>query len=372
MGNIIDYVESEFHTMKEKKFNTVDSLILSQVTSYVYDDLVGSVYDLKPPVYFKDLLKAECFDKMFRRFVKAKKNKQLLFALASSPRFRDIKINYYISKIDLLEEKQFSATTFILDDEFAYLAFRGTDSSVVGWKEDFNMSFISPIPSQLEGVKYVNNISNLIPHKLYIGGHSKGGNIAVYSSIFCNTSIRDRIESIYSHDGPGFPKEIVKCNEFQFMKNKINKTIPYSSLVGILLTNHEHYHVVKSSGVGGFMQHDPFLWEIEEGDFVYLDELSSKSKYISRTLNSWINEIPIEKRKQLIESLFNILNSTNVNNISDITLNWRSNFPIILESIKNMDADEKSFILELFRELALLSIKNIPNENKKYVILERK
>ena len=116
MKNIIDYVENEFNNMNEKKFNSVDSLILSQVTNYLYDDLVGNINNIKPPVYFKDLLKAEYFDKMFQSFIIPKKNKHLLFALAASPRFRDIKINYHVSKSDNNEEKQFSATTFILEE----------------------------------------------------------------------------------------------------------------------------------------------------------------------------------------------------------------------------------------------------------------
>ena len=129
MRIIIDYVENEFHTINEKNFNPVDSLILSQVTNYFYDDIVPNICNLKPPVYFKDLLKAEYFNKMFKSFIKPKKNKHLLFALAASPRFRDVQINYHISKIDLEAEKQFSATTFIINNEFAYLGFRGTDTT---------------------------------------------------------------------------------------------------------------------------------------------------------------------------------------------------------------------------------------------------
>ena len=366
MKNIIDYVESEFSSMNDKKFNAVDSLILSQVTNFFYDDLVGNINNPKPPVYFKDLLKAEHFEKMFRSFLIPKKNKNLLFALAASPRFRDIKINYYVSKISSDEEKQFSATTFILNDEYAYIGFRGTDSTVIGWKEDFNMAFVSPIPSQLEGVNYVNKVANLIPHKLLIGGHSKGGNIAVYSSMNCDNNIKQRIKTIYSHDGPGFREEVINSKEFKSIKNKINKTMPYSSLVGILLENHEYYHVVKSNGVGGIMQHDPFSWEINKDDFVYLDNLSNKSKYINKTLNTWLSQISDEKRKQFIDSIFNILNSTNSETITDIALNWKVNFPIILDALKNMDPEEKVLIMELFGQLASLSLRHSQKNDKNY------
>lgn len=372
MRNIIDYVENEFHTLSEKKFNPVDSLVLSQVTNYFYDDLVGNLSSLKPPIYFKDLLKAEYFEKMFRSFIIPKKNKQLLFALSASPRFRNIQINYHVSKIDPIAEEQFSATTFIINNEFAYLGFRGTDNTVVGWKEDFNMAFVSPVPSQVEGVKYVNTVSKLIPHKLYIGGHSKGGNIAVYSAINCNESIKSRIVTVYSHDGPGFREEVTKSDEFKSTRNKINKTIPYSSLVGILLENHEDYHVVKSNGIGGIMQHDPFSWEVGKDNFIYMSELSAKSKYVNKTLNKWLSEISDDKRKQFIEALFDILDSTKSETITDIAVNWKTNLPIILDAIKNMDPEEKILIMELFRQLAVLSIKNKSSNDKNYVVLQRK
>lgn len=372
MKNIIDYVENEFHTINEKKFNTVDSLVLSQVTNYFYDDLVGNLHNIKPPIYFKDLLKAEYYEKMFRTFISPRKNKQLLFALASSPRFRNIGINYHVSKIDVDEEKQFSATTFILNNEFAYLGFRGTDTTVIGWKEDFNMAFVCPIPSQLEGVLYINTVSKLLPHKLYIGGHSKGGNIAVYSAMNCDKNIQPRIKKVYSHDGPGFREEVIKSKEFKDVKNKINKTIPYSSLVGILLENHEHYHVVKSSGVGGIMQHDPFWWEVENNDFVYVDELSSKSKYVNKTLNNWLSNISDEKRKQFIESLFEILNSTKCETITDIAANWKINLPIILDAIKHMKPEEKVLIMDLFKQLAFLSVKGMSKNDKNYIVLQNK
>ncbi len=370
MKNIIHYVENEFSTLKQKKFNTVDSLILSQVTNFFYDDLVGSLDNKKPPIYFKDLLKAEYFDKMFDNFFPPKNNRNLLFALACSPRFRDIKILYHTSKTNLDEEIQFSATTFILDDENIYIGFRGTDTSVVGWKEDFNMFVISPVPSQIEGVAYVNEVSKLLSHNIYIGGHSKGGNIAVYSAMKCDNSIKKRINTIYSHDGPGFMLNITRSEDFKSIRNKINKTIPYSSLFGILLENHERYHVVKSNAVGGILQHDPFSWEISKSDFVYLDDLSLKSKHINKTINNWMNETTEQKRKQFVECLFNILNSTNSKSLTDIAFNWKVNFPIILDSIKNMEQKEKDLILELFKQLAHLSLKPQTRNHSGYIVLD--
>ena len=197
MENIIDYAKTELHTMDIKEFNDVDSLILSQLSYIKLDELIGTIDSNSDSILLKDLLKAEFFPKMFKDIAYAEQTKDLLFNLCSNPRFRNIKINYHISKTDPIFEKQFSATTFILNENLAYIAFRGTDYSIVGWKEDFNMAFTIPVPSQLEGVGYINKISKLIPHDFYVGGHSKGGNIAVYASMHCDFEASPRIKKIF-------------------------------------------------------------------------------------------------------------------------------------------------------------------------------
>lgn len=364
MKNIIDYAETELHPMSIREFNSVDSLILSQISYIMLDELVGDVNSNKDSITFKDLLKSEFFSKMFDTIPYGNLTKELLFYLSASPRFRDIRINYHISKTDTISEKQFSATTFILDNTSAYIAFRGTDYSVVGWKEDFNMAFVTPVPSQLEGVEYINKISELIPHDLYIGGHSKGGNLAVYASMNCNYRASSRIKKIFSHDGPGFREEIIKSDAFSKIKDKINKTLPYSSIIGMLLENHEDYHVVKSNKFGGLKQHNPFSWEIKDYDFVYLEKISHGSKYTCDTLHKWLKEVDDEKRKLFIDGLFNILTSTKSESFIEISENWQENIPLIWDSLKNMDEEIKSIFIELIKELSTLYIKNLAHIDK--------
>lgn len=364
MENIINYAEKELATLNEKEFNAVDSLILSQISNILLDNLVGSINSNREPVKFKDLLKSELFSKMFDKVPYHQPTKQLLFYLAASPRFRDIRINYHISKTDSSSEKQFSATTFILNNTYAYVAFRGTDYSLIGWKEDFNMAFTKAIPSQIEGVQYLNTIAKLIPHSLYIGGHSKGGNIAVYAAMNCNYRVKPRIKKIFSHDGPGFRKEIIESDAFNEIKDKINKTLPQSSLIGMLLENHEEYHVVKSNKFGGLRQHDPFSWEIVDSDFNYLEKISYGSKYTSDTLNNWLSNICDEKRRLFIDGLFDIFTCTKSQSFIEISQNWKNNIPIIFNALKNMDNEVKSMIIELFKELSTFYIKSLTHHDK--------
>lgn len=367
MENIINYAEKELATLNEKEFNAIDSLILSQISNILLNNLVGCINSNREPVKFKDLLKAELFPRMFDKVPYEESTKQLLFCLAASPRFRDIRINYHISKTDPISEKQFSATTFILNNTYAYIAFRGTDYSVIGWKEDFNMAFITPVPSQIEGVEYLNTIAKLIPHNLYVGGHSKGGNIAVYAAMNCNYRVAPRIKKIFSHDGPGFREEVIKSAPFTKIKDKIHITLPNSSLIGMLLENYEDYHIVKSNKFGGVRQHNPFSWEIKNFDFIYLEKFSPSSRYTTATLHGWLNTVCDEKRKLFIETLFDIFDSTKSETFVEITQNWKKNIPIIFDSIKNIDSEVKSMIIQLIKELSIFYIKNLTHTDTKNI-----
>lgn len=211
MKNIIDYAIGESDTFKNRKFNAADSLVLSQLAYLRFDKFVPGLFDIATPVSIKEIASKENLDMLFRDTWNSKNNRRLFFALANSSRFRDLKMVFYVNKIDNKTEKQFSAITFLLDDCSSYIAYRGTDSTFIGWKEDFNMAFINPIPSQEEGVAYLNAVADRISGQLKIGGHSKGGNIAVYSSIKCRQPVQKRITHVFSHDGPGFRDEVFQC-----------------------------------------------------------------------------------------------------------------------------------------------------------------
>ncbi|MEY8356917.1 Mbeg1-like protein [Lachnospiraceae bacterium 54-53] len=221
--NIIDYAESQMENFKAKKFNLVDSLVLSQFVYIHFNDVVPGLSDNQEPVRIGELLKAEHIPHMLHNVRDPKSNHRLLLALGMSPRFRDIRMCCFSDSLNIAEQKQFAAVTYLIDDETAYVAYRGTDSSIVGWKEDFNMAFISPVPAQQEGVSYLNAVAERFAHMLMVGGHSKGGNIAVYSSMGCHPTIQDRIVSIYSHDGPGFRNEIFTSEKYARIKSKCFK-----------------------------------------------------------------------------------------------------------------------------------------------------
>ena len=151
----------------------------------------------------------------------------------------DIRLNHYIDLISDKWEMQFSAVTAYLADGLTHVLFRGTDETMIGWKEDFNMAFMTPVPAQVKAVDYLHYAAERIRGGFSVGGHSKGGNLAVYSAMKCSRLVRERITSIYSQDGPGFTKETLEDGDFDAIKDRIQKYVPHSSIIGMLFQTQE-------------------------------------------------------------------------------------------------------------------------------------
>jgi hypothetical protein len=365
MKNIIHYVENEMNTLGKKGFNPVDSLVLSQLSYININAFVSDHADNRETLRIKDLLQADFFDKIFQSvWWDPLSTKKLLFAVAASPRFRNIKLDYIVEELDGKKEKQFFAVTFFIEDkETAYIAFRGTDATLIGWKEDFNMAYISPIPSQQDALRYVSCVAKKYPGKFIIGGHSKGGNLAVFAAMMCDCEIQNRIIRVYSHDGPGFKENIFEREDCNSILKRIHKTIPQSSLIGILLESQGSYSVVKSSRIG-IMQHDPYSWYVNENDFFILEHLSAGSKYFNKTINDWLGNITNEEREKFVDAIFTVFNASNKSKFTEFGEEWYKNVSNMLAAAKNIDPKTKKFVHQTFKSLAVLAVKNYPYRHR--------
>jgi Protein of unknown function (DUF2974). len=359
MENIITYAQTNMQPMTANKFNAVDSLILSKLC-YLHFERIVPALSGKPPVRLAALLRAELFESIFANQFEAEDFRRFLFSLAASPRYRNIGLNYYVDHYDPKQEKQFSAVTFLLEDKTAYVAYRGTDSTFIGWKEDFNMAYMSPIPSQQAGVEYLNAIAKRIPKRfaLRVGGHSKGGNLAVYSAVMCSPNVQKRIIGVYNHDGPGFKSSISENAEYLRIKDCIYTTLPESSLIGMLLQRHEHYSVVKSNK-RGIMQHEPFTWIVSDNDFVYADHIKSGAMHRNKTLNEWLNQMTDENRKRIVDVLFQVIDKTNAGTLQEFSEDWLGSVGAMLGAMKSLDPESRKLLLQTFNELAKLSFRNM-------------
>ena len=268
----------------------------------------------------------------------------------------------YINKIDAEQEKQFSAITVLMPDGTIYVSYRGTDNTIVGWKEDFNMSFKSHIASQISAKQYLEEIAKEYPSsKIIIGGHSKGGNIAVYAATFASKDVKDRIINVYNNDGPGFCEDVIETPEYQEILPRVHTYIPQSSIIGRLMNHKEKYTIVESVQ-RGIMQHDLYSWQLLGKEFVTLKKLTNESEFIDKTIKDWLENVEPEKREQVIDAVFEILNTTEAQTMKELKANWFANAKTILGTYKNIDSDTKEMVWQTVNELLKVAKNNIFEE----------
>jgi hypothetical protein len=220
--------------------------------------------------------------------------------------------------IDPKTELQFSAVTFLLGNGTAVVTYRGTDDTLVGWKEDMNMCFLPVVPAQLKAVEYLHTVAKTHKGKIILAGHSKGGNLAVYAAVQCDPDIRERITAIYSNDGPGFGKNILDDPDYQQIRPLICNLVPHSSVVGMLLEHDENFTVVKSRQKSGLLQHNGLSWEILGNSFVHLKDVTPESRKLDRTVNQWIRDMTPEQREEFAEAVYQLFSVDGAQTLTDL------------------------------------------------------
>ena len=354
MSNVCEYVKWRGDlTLKQSKFNEIDALILTRLSYFPFDQLIQPNEEATVEELSKRFEKA---DKSTMKILWEDDN-ELFPLMGKSERFGKMSVTQYVNKINAEQEKQFSATTVILPDNTIFVTYRGTDATIVGWKEDFNMCFKSHIASQKDAVEYLNMVSKKYKWLIRIGGHSKGGNLAVYAAMFTNSKVKKRIINIYNNDGPGFDDEIIKTKEYKEILPKVHTYIPQSSVIGRLLNHEEKYTVVQSIQKG-IMQHDLYSWQLEGKEFICLEKVTNGSEIFDKTLKEWLINITPEQRGIVIDTAFDILNTTEVEYFSELKKNWFLNIRLMLGRYKNLDDESKKVISEIVQKL-VSTVKNI-------------
>ena len=351
VGTIIDYIkEYGDYTFSEKPLGEVDSLVLCQFSYLKFDGLVPGIDDDAPPVSIRQVFENRDYDNLYGDERYREKNTELFLAMVHSRRFGSLKINYYVNQIELEKETQFSAVTFQLDESLIYIAYRGTDETIVGWKEDLNLAFSEPAPGQLKSVEYLEKSAGRIGKPFYMGGHSKGGNFAVYAAMNCRQDIQDNIVIIFNHDGPGFRPEVREKGQFDKIESRIRQTVPHSSMVGMLLSSEGNYRVVESRNFG-LAQHDPYSWLVEKDDFQIVKQIYSGRMFVDTTLNDWILSLNQEQMRIFVDTLYDVVKASEADNLIDFTANWKRSIQGIMSAIKNVDADTVKIMNDIMKAL---------------------
>ena len=288
----------------------------------------------------------------------------LLKKAAVCERFRAVRVSGFVNTVDTDRQIQFAAATFAYAPGEMYIAFRGTDNTIVGWREDLNFSFLPVTPGQEQAAEYVSRAAAAAQGSITVGGHSKGGNFAVYGAAFCDPAARDRITRVYSNDGPGFNRSIVNSPEYAAVLDRILKIIPESSLVGILLSSRAERKVIRSSAKGT-AQHDPYSWCVMGAAFEEADARSTSGILLDDTLNNWADALSDDDLRIFVNTIFDVLEASGVETIKEINQNKRMTYNAILKAIGQVDAESKSEFMELIRRLLLSGKDAVVSETKK-------
>ncbi len=316
VGNLFDYIAWRGDlSFDQSEFNAVDGLVLAMF-SYIklkgHGDFAGQ--SLKQAINaIKDVPVKEKI--MIIGFVQESTDKFIKEAVKSK-RFKDLKIIDYVDEYNEESTKQFAAISFKLPNNTIYIAYRGTDDSLVGWKEDFNMAFINGIPSQVAAAQYAQQIYDKYELPIRLGGHSKGGNLAVWAGANLSSNAKEKLLQILSYDGPGFLDEFLESDGYKAVVDRIISYIPESSIVGILM-GHCDYLVIKSS-THLMLQHDPLSWNIIGKRFDFASDRSQSGKKMDAMINNVIKDMDKTQVSELVDKIFDIVSETNAKTLDDL------------------------------------------------------
>ncbi len=357
MGNIIDYVNNFRYTFAEREFSEVDSLVLCQLSYLKMKNLIPGLEDGQDFVSFKEVAVREHEEQIFADERYREDNQKLVEAVLNSRRFAELKLNYYVDILDKEMEIQFSAVTCLpgkdaAGEQICYIVYRGTDENLVGWKEDFTLAFSEPVVGQLYAARYMRKAAGHLSGKFYLGGHSKGGNLAVFAAMSSSAVLQERIIQVFSHDGPGFKPQVLERYEYERIADKVNKILPGSSLVGMLLEHGDSYNVVESSSYG-LWQHNPYTWVVdpEDGTFQHRENLKNGARLMDTAVTDWILSLDDEQVGRFSDVLFRVLGASEADNLIDFKNDWKKSLTGILQELKEMDEETKDETEEIIREL---------------------
>jgi hypothetical protein len=353
MGTIFDYLtwrgDLDF---SRSPFNPVDNIILCQIAYLPFDGIVPGP-DERADISIKDAAHILCRklqdeDERAKLQLLFKEDPALISVLCDTNRFGNCRLRGYVNHIDTEKEIQFSALCINTGYGSHFIAYRGTDVTFVGWKEDLNMSFSKVVPAQLAAVDYLAKMTKKIKGPfpkghLRIGGHSKGGNLAVYAASQCGKKIQRRITAVYSNDAPGFHESVIASEGFAAIKERIHTFIPQSSVVGMLFEHGNTYKTVKSSG-NGLLQHELYTWEVTHNDMVYVDDITQGSRFVDKTLKDWIATLDNTRREQFIEALYTILRASQAKTIPELEHSWPKSAARMLQSLGDIGEPTQNLI----------------------------
>lgn len=351
MSTIFDYLkEVTYDSIYDRPFKELDVLALTELTYLPFGHIVPQGDTTGIPVRLSDAM--ELIDRT-TDFIVSNQHLQLVDELATSKRFKNIKLLNYVDEYDPDVQKQFAAMTYRLSLDTYLVVFRGTDDTLIGWKEDFHMTYMDHVPAQKRAASYLQHVMKEFPKgRFLVAGHSKGGNLATYACSYLPDSLFERVDAIYSYDAPGLNKAIIETEGYQRVAHLIHRFVPQGSIVGMMLEVPEPATIVKSRAFGGFAQHDAFTWMVEKDTFVTLDQTSPDSQQTDETLKQWVREVPDSQLKKFFDTFFGLFLDAGITSINDLMdLKNFSKIKEIFQNAQDLDPTEREMLERLAKQL---------------------
>lgn len=351
MANLLDYMHWRGDLRFDRAdFTVLDALVLARMVYFPLEALEEG-WAAGQPLSLGEACRALLRLEDLSARLLWEQDGALIEALAASERFGDCALRNFVHRLEADRQTQFAAVCVALDEGRRYLAFRGTDSTLVGWKENFNMTFVCPVPAQEAALAYLEaQAREEAGVRFILGGHSKGGNLATYAAAFCKPEIQERVAAVYNFDGPGFLAEVLEREGFRKLAERLHRYVPQESVVGLLLDQIGDFTVVHSGQENILLQHDVYSWEVRRGGFVEEAGLTNRSRWIDRTITEWLLSSDTEQREHFIDSVYQFFEQLQHETPREgeaLFAKWRGLF----KAAKSLDAEEHRVVRETLGKL---------------------
>lgn len=362
MANLFDYLTWRGDiSFKQVPFNKLDALLLSHLSYSIFDGLLTDSFEEKKTLaqLAEDFRTADDYEKRINiGFLINKQTAELMFACAKTERFKDVEICGYkvVSNEDTME--QFAAMVYLAGGK-TIISYRGTDDTIVGWREDFNLAWQDQLPAQKDAIDYLKAAAEEFKGKLTLVGHSKGGNLVINSAVNCPKRIQNRLEKLYNFDGPGFSKEFLEKPEYKAIESRIWSIYPEFSVVGMIFHHNSDFEIVKSDGFA-VMQHDILSWQILGAGVDKADDFTPECKFFSKTFNEWVDGLEVEQTKKFVNALFDVIEASEVETLNELDENPLVCAAKMFQKLSSLDKTTKAEVRKVLKMLKSVLRKDSP------------
>lgn len=343
MSDLFDYLtwRGDLPFSKAVPLNEVDGMILARVAYFPFE-----LFNWSSDYAFPDL--CQKISELPEETLKLPGDLELRKVLSSSPRFSSCSFSDYQKNFNSKATEQFAAITIHMNEKEMCLAFCGTDATLVGWKEDLNMSFMVCVPSQGRALQYAEEMMIKYPNKkVYMVGHSKGGNLACYAAAFLPTGLAQRVLRVYSYDGPGFPDTVIQDPKMVRVRSKVQLFMPQDSIVGRIMNQIVEPVIIHSTNESIY-QHDVYSWEVLGPKLVLSpDGATDFSTATGEAIKRVLSMTDPVQRKAVIDIVFDFLGSSNAHTVAEVRESMSKNMLSYLKALQGLSSKQVGEVMEV-------------------------